>query len=93
MAWFDKARARADAQRLQRERQQGLGKPIISVDFKGRRLVAVKNHLLHSKSWLTFQCFRGLRTKLDQPPVPPHRLFRTVLAVKGPLRRARPPRP
>ena len=57
MAGFDKARARADAQRVQRERQQGLGKPIISVDFNGRRLVAVKNRLLHSRRWLTFQDF------------------------------------
>ena len=57
MAGFDKARARADAERVQRERQQGLGKPIISVDFNGRRLVAVKNRLLHSKRWLTFQDF------------------------------------
>ena len=57
MAGFDKARARADAERVQRERQQGLGKPIISVDFNGRRLVAVKNRLLHSRHWLTFQDF------------------------------------
>ena len=50
-------RGRADANRVQRERQQGLGKPIISVDFNGRRLVAVKNRLLHSKGWLTFHDF------------------------------------
>jgi hypothetical protein len=52
-----KVRARADAERVQRERQQGLGKPIISIDFNGRRLVAVKNRLLHSKRWRTFQDF------------------------------------
>jgi hypothetical protein len=57
MTGFDKARARAEAERVQRQRQQGLGKPIISVDFKGRRLVAVKNRLLHSRRWLTFQDF------------------------------------
>lgn len=57
MAGFDKARDRADAESVQRERQQGLGKPIISVDFNGRRLVAVKNRLLHSKRWVTFQDF------------------------------------
>ena len=50
-------RARADADRVQRERQQGLGKPIISADFNGRRLVAVNNRLLHSKRWLTFHDF------------------------------------
>jgi len=50
-------RARAEADRVQRERQQGLGKPIISVDFNGRRLVAVKNRLLHSGRWRTFEDF------------------------------------
>jgi hypothetical protein len=57
MARFDKARARADGERVQRERQQGLGKPIISLDFNGRRHVAVKNRLLASKRWVTFHDF------------------------------------
>src|SRR5690349_4969285 len=48
-------KARAD--HLQRERQQGLGKPIISADFNGTRFVAVKNRLLHSKHWRTFHDF------------------------------------
>jgi hypothetical protein len=48
---------RADAERVQRERQQGLGKPIISADFGGQRLVAVKNRLLKSKRWATFEDF------------------------------------
>jgi SEC-C motif len=52
-----KMTARADAERIQRERQQGLGKPIITATFKGQRLVAVKNRLLHSKRWLTFEDF------------------------------------
>jgi hypothetical protein len=52
-----KTRARADAARVQRERQQGLGKPIISATINGRRLVAVKNRRLHSTGWLTFQDF------------------------------------
>jgi hypothetical protein len=58
------AGARADAGRVQRERQQGLGKPIMSVDFNGRRLIAVKNRLLHSKRWLTFHDFLADYTKL-----------------------------
>jgi hypothetical protein len=51
--------ARAAASRVQRERQQGLGKPIISAVFQGTRLVAVKNRLLHSKGWKTFHDFLG----------------------------------
>src|SRR5947209_4812609 len=54
---LDKLAARADAERLQRERQQGLGKPIIAARFKGERLVAVKNRLLHSRRWRTFEDF------------------------------------
>jgi hypothetical protein len=54
---FAKALARSEAERVQRERQQGLGKPIISADFKGTRLVAVKNRLLYSKKWCTFEDF------------------------------------
>lgn len=54
---IDKAITRSEAQRIQRQRQQGLGKPIISTEFEGQRLVAVKNRLLHSKHWLTFHDF------------------------------------
>jgi hypothetical protein len=57
MSEFDNARARAEAKQVQRERQQGRGKPIISVDFNGRRLVAVRNRLLQSEKWLTFEDF------------------------------------
>lgn len=53
----DKLQQWADAARVQRERQQGLGKPIISAEFQGHRLVAVKNRLLHSKGWKTFHDF------------------------------------
>src|SRR5437879_1974667 len=51
------ALARSEAERIQRERQQGLGKPIISADFQGTRLVAVKNRLHYSKKWRTFEDF------------------------------------
>lgn len=48
---------RAEAIRVQREHQQGLGKPIISAEAFGRRFVAVKNRLLHSQKWQTFHDF------------------------------------
>lgn len=49
--------ARAKAAQVQRERQQGFGKPIISVESHGYRMVAVKNRLLHSQKWKTFHDF------------------------------------
>jgi hypothetical protein len=51
--------ARKEAQQIQRTRQQGLGKPIISAEGFGQRFVAVKNRLLHSKTWRTFHDFLG----------------------------------
>ncbi len=48
---------RMQASQVQRQRQQGLGLPIISAEASGRRFVAVKNRLLHSKGWLTFHDF------------------------------------
>jgi len=49
--------ARDAALRVQRERQQGLGKPIISAEFKNQRFVAVGNRLFHSGRWRTFHDF------------------------------------
>src|SRR3990172_1878347 len=51
------AMTRAEALHVQRERQQGLGKPIISAEAFGHRFVAVKNRLLHSQRWRTFHDF------------------------------------
>lgn len=48
---------RMEAARIQRERQQGLGKPIIAADFNGERFVAVKNRLFHSARFRTFHDF------------------------------------
>lgn len=45
------------ALQLQRERQQGLGRPIVSEEFKGYRIVAVGNRLFWSKKWRTFHDF------------------------------------
>jgi len=44
---------------IQRRKQQGLGKPIISTDFKGQRLVAVGKRLHWSNKWKTFHDFLG----------------------------------
>jgi hypothetical protein len=48
-----------EAMRVQREKQQGLGRPIISAEASGTRFVAVKNRLMHSKKWKTFIDFLG----------------------------------
>jgi hypothetical protein len=48
---------RTQAQQIQRERQQGLGNPIISAQSSGYRFVAVKNRLAYSKNWGTFHDF------------------------------------
>lgn len=50
---------RVEAMRVQRERQQGLGNPIVSAEHLGHRFVAVKNRLLHSQKWKTFHDFLG----------------------------------
>lgn len=43
-------------QELQRQKQQGLGRPIISIEHKGYRFVAVGNQLHYGK-WATFPDF------------------------------------
>lgn len=51
------------AQELQRQKQQGLGRPIISMEFKGYRFVAVGSKLLYGK-WKTFPDFLSDYIKL-----------------------------
>lgn len=46
-----------EAEHAQREKQQGLGKPIISAEFRGQRIVAVCNRIYHSPKWKTFHDF------------------------------------
>lgn len=46
-----------EARELQRQQQQGLGKPIISMNFHGYRFVAVGGRLFYSKNWKTFHDF------------------------------------
>lgn len=45
------------AKHIQREHQQGKGKPIISQTFKGQRLIAVGNTLHYSDKWKTMHDF------------------------------------
>ena len=48
---------RAQARRYQREKQQGLGKPIISTQAGTMRFVAVGSGLFYSEKWQTFHDF------------------------------------
>ena len=45
------------ASEIQRTKQQGEGRPIISAVFKGYRFVAVANRFYYSKNWKTFPDF------------------------------------
>lgn len=47
------------AKEATRTKQQGLGKPIISVGHQGYRFVAVKDKLHYSKKWMFFTDFLG----------------------------------
>lgn len=67
-AHIQAALARAQAEEVQRTRQQGLGHPIISFEAKGYRLVAVKNRLMYGKSWKTFHDFLGDYIKMAIGP-------------------------
>ena len=51
--------ARHKADEVQRQRQQGKGSPIISLEANGERLVAIKNRFLSSSKWRTFHDFLG----------------------------------
>lgn len=49
--------AEMEALRKQRNQQQGLGRGIISTDFKGHKFVAVGNRVYWSDKWKTFHDF------------------------------------
>lgn len=55
-AWKENLR-KVEARRVQREKQQGLGRAIISCEHAGYRMVAVANTMHWSKQWRTFQDF------------------------------------
>jgi hypothetical protein len=48
---------RGEVERYQRQRQQGLGKPIVSTSVGDQRLVAVGNGVYYSNKWQTFHDF------------------------------------
>ncbi len=48
---------RQKAKQMQVEKQQGLGRSIISLEFKGYRMVAVGNRMYYSQKWKTFHDF------------------------------------
>ncbi len=50
---------RQKAKELIRQNQQGLGRPVISVQFQGYRFIAVRERLYWSKNWKTFHDFLG----------------------------------
>jgi hypothetical protein len=54
---FQQAHRRMQAERVQREKQQGLGKGIISTTLHDHRIVAVGNTVYTSKHWKTFHDF------------------------------------
>jgi len=49
--------AKLQARQKQIEKQQGLGKSIISIEHKGYRLIAVGGRICYSKKWKTFHDF------------------------------------
>jgi DNA replication protein DnaC len=75
-----------------------LGDPIIATAILDRLLhhsttINIRGESYRLKDRRKAVCFPELRRKPDQPPSPPQIPCRTVLAVKGPLRRAKPARP
>lgn len=56
-AAFQRKLRAVEAENAQRKKQQGLGKPIISADFNGWRIIAVGNQIFYSKEWKTFHDF------------------------------------
>jgi hypothetical protein len=48
---------RAEAAIWQKQQQQGLGKPIVSAELDGNRVIAVNNKLYSSRNWKTFHDF------------------------------------
>lgn len=54
---FTSALERLKADELIRQQQQGLGRPIISINKKGQQLVAVGHTIYRSSKWKTFPDF------------------------------------
>jgi hypothetical protein len=56
-AWVRQMLAQKDAENRQREQQQGIGRPIISFEANGYRIVCVGNRVFYSRNWKTFHDF------------------------------------
>src|SRR5947209_7798483 len=56
-AGIERKRQEIGALQRRRQQQQGLGRPIISEQVSGRRVVAVGRRLYHSTKWRTFHDF------------------------------------
>lgn len=56
-AGIERARRQVEAVQHRRRQQQGLGRPIISEQVAGLRVVAVGSRLYHSSKWRTFHDF------------------------------------
>lgn len=52
-----RAMRRTEAEHKQREKQQGLGRPIVSAEVAGHRVIAVGSSVYTSKRWKTFHDF------------------------------------
>lgn len=55
--YIELLRKRAQAREVERQKIQGLGRPIVSETFQGNRLVAVGNTVYFASSWNTFHDF------------------------------------
>jgi hypothetical protein len=55
--WMRQMLAQKEAETRQREQQQGMGRPIISLEISGYRLVCVGNRVFYSPKWKTFHDF------------------------------------
>src|SRR5215831_12566358 len=55
--WMRQALAEKNAEIYQREHQQGLGRPIISFESNGYRIVCVGMRVYYSRNWKTFHDF------------------------------------
>ena len=57
LAGIERKRREMEALQRRRRQQQGLGRPIISEQISGQRVVAVGRRLYHSTKWRTFHDF------------------------------------
>lgn len=87
-----------EAENAQRQKQQGLGKPIISTEFQGQRIVAVGNRIYYSPNWKTFHDFLReyifmllgrdwIEKQRTKPPINRHQIVRWFDQAMGDARK------